>query len=79
MPGGDSTGPQGQGPMTGWGMGNCVPQNSNAGAVSNFPQMARPQQVVNQPASGGGFFMARRNFVGRPRGFRGGFGRRRSF
>ena len=29
MPQGDGTGPQGKGPRTGRGLGNCPPQNNN--------------------------------------------------
>lgn len=39
MPGRDGTGPQGAGPMTGWGMGNCaVPLEQDA---SFSPQFSR--------------------------------------
>ena len=38
MPARNGTGPQGTGPMTGWGMGNCVvenPSNAQAGQPPN--------------------------------------------
>jgi len=43
MPGGDGSGPRGEGPMTGWGMGSCRPkgeaQNPDAPRRGFFGRM----------------------------------------
>lgn len=66
MPGGDRTGPMGNGPMTGRAMGNCA-------------QPVERENIENQrPGFGRGFGMgmARGAGFGMGRGMRCGFGRR---
>ncbi len=63
MPGFNGTGPLGEGPMTGWGMGNCGTGRRADGASNNVA--ARPL--------GWGRGLGRRGFRGRGRGY--GFGR----
>ena len=64
MPGGDRTGPMGQGPMTGRAAGYCT---------------GSPAPGYMDPASGGGFGNWGRGFRGGGGGGRGGRGRRNRF
>jgi len=62
MPWRDGTGPEGYGPMTGWGMGNCAPRDRVGGPA--YP-------VRNYSYR---FFPRRRLFLGRRMGFGAGYG-----
>lgn len=61
MPWRDGTGPEGSGPMTGWGMGNCAPDDQVSRQTPARNYSYRP-------------FPWRRLFLGRRMGFGGGFG-----
>ncbi|MGM0380871.1 MAG: DUF5320 domain-containing protein [bacterium] len=86
MPAGDATGPAGQGPMTGRGLGGCVPASAPATEVNNSSAgtqtrpgvqstgQAAPQMQNSAPAMGG--LRPRRFFRAMGRGFRGGRGGR---
>ncbi|MFW6035166.1 MAG: DUF5320 domain-containing protein [Halothermotrichaceae bacterium] len=69
MPAGDRTGPQGEGPMTGRGLGNCADGSGNAAANNNV----RPRRYLayrrgaGNGRKGGGSF---RRAGGRGRGRR---------
>lgn len=78
MPGFDGTGPRGQGPMTGQGMGFCVLKESKdkPGQINGFAglQGMPVSQYGYRPFCAAIRFMYDRNF-GFGRGFRGGRGR----
>jgi len=71
MPGGNRTGPQGMGPMTGWGRGMCNPSQT-----ANDPS---PAQGPGYRGSGYGQGFGRGRGVGRGRGLGRGRGQGRGF
>ncbi len=65
MPFGDGTGPFGEGPMTGWGMGRCgANTNDVANEGQNTGNVSWPRRLL-----GAAFRWGRRWFGGRGRGF----------
>jgi len=71
MPRRDGTGPSGQGPMTGWGTGNCAPKDS-----VNGPDVT--QAYRGRMFFGGGFYRrGSRLGLGSDTGYRRGFRFRR--
>ncbi len=82
MPARDATGPLGQGPMTGRGLGPCVATNMAAGTPVNQPagtasMASQPVNTVPVQNNVVPFGRPRRFFRARGRGFRGGRGRGR--
>jgi hypothetical protein len=77
MPGFDKTGPRGMGSMTGWGRGNCVPNDSTQpeGEKTDMTETGAAGVPVTAPA---GFYGLGRGGMpcGCGRGFGGGRGRR---
>lgn len=65
MPRGDGTGPRGEGPATGRGLGGCVPKSNQNGVKNGIP-------------NGGGRGLGRGRGIGRGRGLGRGLGRGRS-
>ncbi|QYZ78420.1 hypothetical protein E2N92_02725 [Methanofollis formosanus] len=73
MPGMDGTGPQGRGPLTGWGRGRCRPvAPAPIAETDEKAAPAPPQQGVVYGLGRGGLPRG----CGRGRGFGGGRGRR---
>jgi hypothetical protein len=72
MPGGDRTGPRGEGPRTGWGMGFCWPGSKEKEARSAEAPLQRVWRWGR--GFGRGFGLGRGLGGGRGRGWRRWFG-----
>ena len=66
MPGGDQTGPRGEGARTGWGLGLCE-GNDQPGTASPRPYGRKGRNAAGRGFRGGGRNYADRNWGGRGR------------